>query len=481
MAIKRLHYFDQQFLVEADFTDEQKYHLDMRRRLNRLLYTHGIAEGLVVAKSASKAVTVTPGAAIDRGGREMIVEAERVIDLSDTAQFPANATVFIAIAYQEQETDPSTATGAPGKTRVTEEPTVQAVTTASPTDGTVVRLARFTLDGSASVPGSVNDTFDGEVRQTVQSKAGAKIGDAVFSKVTLSNNSNQFPTLSSGSANRVDLQGNLVVSGSINSGTTGPMAVRGRLDSQTKNTVTNLGAANPGAAFVWNDPRDNNNNSVPRFGVVARVTTTPTALPVQPTVAGAAIAGISDIATVNGVYATAKSGTHALNVDGTARITGTISTTHLVDTFINASGQRLRTGDIVKLKGTAVSRFRGLSNKAPVAEVTVANKENDPCVIGIVDCEAIPDTDRPDTRVEPDDPTSIEDGGELYLVTLGVFAHCKADATEAPIEVGDLLTTSNHPGHAKKANNPRIGSIIGKALEPLKEGTGYIAVFVNIQ
>jgi len=68
-----------------------------------------------------------------------------------------------------------------------------------------------------------------------------------------------------------------------------------------------------------------------------------------------------------------------------------------------------------------------------------------------------------------------------YLVTLGTFAHCKVDATESAIAVGDLLTSSNNPGHAKKATNPQIGSIIGKALEPLNEGTGYIAVFVNIQ
>jgi hypothetical protein len=33
MPVKRLHYFDHQFLVEADFTDEQAYHVGMRRRL----------------------------------------------------------------------------------------------------------------------------------------------------------------------------------------------------------------------------------------------------------------------------------------------------------------------------------------------------------------------------------------------------------------------------------------------------------------
>jgi hypothetical protein len=167
MAIKRLHYFDHQFLVETDFTDEQKYHLNMRRRLNRLLHTFGIAEGLEVVKSANKTVTVRPGVALDRLGQEMIVETDQVVDLSDATQFPAGATVSITIAYHEQQTDPTTATGVSGDTRFTEQPTINAVTTTPPTDGTVIQLARVTLDASANVPGNINDRFDGGVRQIV--------------------------------------------------------------------------------------------------------------------------------------------------------------------------------------------------------------------------------------------------------------------------------------------------------------------------
>src|SRR5438034_5000153 len=44
--------------------------------------------------------------------------------------------------------------------------------------------------------------------------------------------------------------------------------------------------------------------------------------------------------------------------------------------------------------------------------------------------------------------------------------YCKVDAQYAPIEVGDLLTTSPSPGHAMKAEDPQpaFGSVIGKAL-----------------
>jgi len=173
-------------------------------------------------------------------------------------------------------------------------------------------------------------------------------------------------------------------------------------------------------------------------------------------------------------------GVDTLSVAGTARFTGT-KIGYVADTFVNASGGVLHTGDVVKLKATGHIRFHGDDNRIPIPEVIMSDSEDDPLVIGIVAQEATPASDEPDRRTEPEDPTSIPEGGELFVVTLGTFAHCRVDATAAPIAVGDLLTSSGNPGHARKATNPKIGSIIGKALEPLQEGTGYIAVFVNIQ
>ena len=61
--------------------------------------------------------------------------------------------------------------------------------------------------------------------------------------------------------------------------------------------------------------------------------------------------------------------------------------------------------------------------------------------------------------------------------------HCKVDANYAPIEVGDLLTTSDMPGHAMKANDPikAFGTVIGKALHPWQEGQGLIPILVALQ
>ena len=61
--------------------------------------------------------------------------------------------------------------------------------------------------------------------------------------------------------------------------------------------------------------------------------------------------------------------------------------------------------------------------------------------------------------------------------------YCKVDAREAPIEIGDLLTTSATPGHAMKASDGArmAGAVIGKALRPLESGTGLIPILVALQ
>jgi hypothetical protein len=194
----------------------------------------------------------------------------------------------------------------------------------------------------------------------------------------------------------------------------------------------------------------------------------------------AGVVGVSEIPGTHGVYAQAPKESHALYVEGSALFTGP-KTGYVVDIFKNASGKTLKTGDVVKLKGTPLSRFFGEGDKIPVPEVTLADKESDNCTIGIVDRKAIPDEKDATKKTKTGDPTSVKNGEELYVVTLGTYAHCKVDAANAPIAVGDLLTSSKNPGFAQKAMEPQIGTIIGKALEPLEKGTGSIAVFVNIQ
>lgn len=63
-----------------------------------------------------------------------------------------------------------------------------------------------------------------------------------------------------------------------------------------------------------------------------------------------------------------------------------------------------------------------------------------------------------------------------------VWVHC--DAANTAIEPGDLLTTSDTPGHAMTANNlsQANGAVIGKAMTKLSRGeTGLVLVLVNLQ
>jgi hypothetical protein len=68
-------------------------------------------------------------------------------------------------------------------------------------------------------------------------------------------------------------------------------------------------------------------------------------------------------------------------------------------------------------------------------------------------------------------------------VALAGRVYCRADASFGAIALGDLMTTSPNPGHAMRAADPlkAFGSVIGKALQALPEGTGLIPILVALQ
>ena len=73
-------------------------------------------------------------------------------------------------------------------------------------------------------------------------------------------------------------------------------------------------------------------------------------------------------------------------------------------------------------------------------------------------------------------------GRDRLPVALTGTAQCYVDASVSPIEVGDLLTTSAHPGRAMRATDPSrsFGAVLGKALESLRSGLGMIPVLVTL-
>jgi len=76
------------------------------------------------------------------------------------------------------------------------------------------------------------------------------------------------------------------------------------------------------------------------------------------------------------------------------------------------------------------------------------------------------------------------DMAELYdevpVAVVGIVP-TKVSAENGPIRPGDLLVTSDTPGHAMRADDPKAGTILGKALGSQNEGTGVIRVLVTLQ
>lgn len=103
-------------------------------------------------------------------------------------------------------------------------------------------------------------------------------------------------------------------------------------------------------------------------------------------------------------------------------------------------------------------------------EVTVATVAADRRVVGVVSGAG-------------DFRTALRLGarrGEARIpVALVGRVHCRAVAVEGPIEIGDLLVTSDTEGHAMRApEDPRPGTVLGKALGGLTAGTGLLPVLL---
>jgi len=76
---------------------------------------------------------------------------------------------------------------------------------------------------------------------------------------------------------------------------------------------------------------------------------------------------------------------------------------------------------------------------------------------------------------------SAADGNHAVALTGRVY--CLVDTCNGSIEAGDLITTSNTPGHGMKVTDhaKAHGAVIGKAMSPLTEGKGLVLVLVSLQ
>jgi hypothetical protein len=73
------------------------------------------------------------------------------------------------------------------------------------------------------------------------------------------------------------------------------------------------------------------------------------------------------------------------------------------------------------------------------------------------------------------------EAGQNVALTGRVYV--QADAADGAISPGDLLTTSDTPGHAMRVNDhtKALGAVLGKAMSSLKQGKGMVLVLVSLQ
>ena len=151
---------------------------------------------------------------------------------------------------------------------------------------------------------------------------------------------------------------------------------------------------------------------------------------------------------------------------------------------INASGTI--TGGTITAKYQDVAEWVESSQDLPAATVVILDpgKSN----------QVVASTQSYDSRVagvislKPG--VTLGEGGEgRVLVATTGRVKVKVDASNGPINIGDLLVSSDKEGVAMKSVPVEIGGVrihrpgtlIGKALEPLAQGTGEILVLLSLQ
>ena len=160
---------------------------------------------------------------------------------------------------------------------------------------------------------------------------------------------------------------------------------------------------------------------------------------------------------------TTPNANYKLDVNGSLNVAGNIAAKYQdVAEWVHSS-QQLSAGTVVVLDHTK-------SN-----QVIASSQAYDTRVAGVI-------------SLQPGITLGENGVGKVLVATTG-RVKVRVDATAGPIQVGDLLVTSDKEGIAKKSEPlnlggvqiHRPGTLIGKALEPLDKGTGEILVLLSLQ
>jgi hypothetical protein len=155
--------------------------------------------------------------------------------------------------------------------------------------------------------------------------------------------------------------------------------------------------------------------------------------------------------------------TEKLEVTGNIKVSGNINAKYQDVAEWVESSQTLQPGTVVVLDSSK-------SN-----QVIAATQAYDSRVAGVI-------------SLQPGLTLGEEGEGRVLVATTG-RVRVRVDAGNGPINIGDLLVTSDKEGIAMRSvplelggvRIHRPGTLMGKALEPLAQGTGEILVLLSLQ
>jgi len=206
-------YYDEQFLKDQNFINEQKYHIN-RQRLSNRLHVSGIIEGLEVDENKEDGkLTIMPGTAIDQKGRMIVLTRQKPIEIPSEG--------ILAIVYQE-EVDPLRNDG---EERWQEKPIVTMVKKEEKETQEMVVLGSITMGEDKKLKYSNKERqYSGVFLPTEDGKG-----------VTLRSQCQE-------NQNLAVLTGNLSIS--VTLGVSGESTLTGNVNANGSLTVTNNGTGN---------------------------------------------------------------------------------------------------------------------------------------------------------------------------------------------------------------------------------------------
>ena len=174
-----------------------------------------------------------------------------------------------------------------------------------------------------------------------------------------------------------------------------------------------------------------------------------------------------------GVYGASQDGTAGF-FDGNVSVTGTINVSGdvVLAAVIAGGGDCAERFDLKELETADPGSVMVIDDSGALR---LCNTAYDRKVAGVVSGAG---TLRPGIVLD-------QGGGDEGRTTIALVGKvfCKVNADYGPIAVGDLLTSSETPGHAMRVSDPLkgFGAVIGKAMRPMQSGQGLLPILVALQ